>query len=330
MPWTRTTTFSNSTKRSTLTPGLGSRSLPAKLTGSHSLTPIGLWTKFTEAPSVCPRPSWPTPRCTGRKTLKNRPRRLSISEKVPFIPTALVIRIIIPILTSPRKIMSMVIPMVMDLISNIRAAVVMVVVAEVMEGDNTPTVIEEDNMVANKEGGDSLGKVVGKSKASGAMGDEVNTVAGHVSSVNGPITRRMDGRMIGKSLKSIVGGSLRSRDGRGMMNKIGNSQGNSGHNEDGSSSKKLGHNGHRLSQEGGQINSKGISQEGGQINSKDLGHRLDGHNRMHRDQICLRRDGFLALGLGMVNNNPSINSSSTHHNNNNNNNNSSIRGCRDG
>jgi len=230
----------------------------------------------------------------------------------------LVIRIIIPILTSPRKIMSMVIPMVVDLITDIRAAV-----GEVMEEDNTPTVIEEDNMVANKEGGDSIGKVVGKSKASGAMGDEVNTVAGHVSSVNGPITRRMDGRMIGKSLKSIVGGSLRSRDGRGMMNKIGNSQGNSGHNEDGSSSKKLGHNGHRLSQEGGQINSKGISQEGGQINSKDLGHRLDGHNRMHRDQICLRRDGFLALGLGMVNNNPSINSSSTRHNNNNNNNNSS-------
>merc|ERR1719474_1404313 len=91
------------------------------------------------------------------------------------------------------------------------------------------------------------------------------------------------------------------------MNRIGNSQGNSGHNEDGSSSK----------------NSQGISQEGGQINSKDLGHRLDGNNRMHRDQICLRRDGFLALGLGMVNSNPSINSSSTRHNSNNNNSSSS-------
>merc|ERR1719474_1652193 len=185
----------------------------------------------------------------------------------------MVIRIIIPILSSPRKIMLVVIPMVVDLITEIRAAVVMVVGA-VMEEDNTPTVIEEDNMVANKEGGD---KVVGKSAASGTMGDEVNTVAGHGSLVNGPITRRMDGRTIGKSLKSIMGGSLRSRDGRGMMNRIGNSQGNNGH-----------------SQEGGQINSKGISQEGGQINSKDLGHRLDGHNRRHRDQICLRRDGFPA------------------------------------
>merc|ERR1719474_729895 len=136
----------------------------------------------------------------------------------------MVIRIIIPILSSPRKIMSMVIPMVVDLITEIRAAIVMVVGA-VMEEDNTPTVIEEDNMDANKEGGD---KVVGKSAASGTMGDEVNTVAGHGSLVNGPITRRMDGRTIGKSLKSIMGGSLRSRDGRGMMNRIGNSQGNSG------------------------------------------------------------------------------------------------------